>query len=649
MCGITGFVGPWPVSLLQRMASAVAHRGPDGEGTFFDPAAGIALGHRRLAIIDTTEGGAQPMVTPDGRFAVTYNGEIYNYLEIRAELESAGSRFRTASDTEVLLQAFARYGSTVFPRLRGIFAAAFWDARERRLTLVRDSVGVKPLYYAALPKGFLFGSEIKSLVLCPDLPRDLDCAAVADHVAFNWTASEATMLRSVRKLRPGEILTVDGSGVRRSCFEVRRMSPTSVDGDRAALLRDRIDAVVREQMVADVEVGALLSGGVDSSAIVAAMCRAKEPAKIATFCAVVSKPDTGADNFGADRDFARMVAGRLGVRLVEVPTDIELIDALPRMIWALDEPTADFAAWQTYLLARAAREAGIKVLLSGVGGDDVFTGYGRHRLALLYRLLDRAPPFRRLAGLLLSGIPPTNVTGRRLSRIGDLLRLDEEAMALEAMSFSAISADRRSTLFTPPIRTALASNLGHESLRQSLVRTRGRHPVERMIDLELSGFLPDHNLNYTDKMAMLAGVEVRVPLADPSIIEFAAATPLGARISLWQTKKILRRSQVERLPRAVLTRSKQGFGVPVRAWLQGAARPLLDDLTSDSALRSRGLFEPAAVAALKRDVLAGRIDAAWTLFPMMAIELWCRALDASPTAATVSGSGSAVPRVSGTR
>jgi asparagine synthase (glutamine-hydrolysing) len=630
------------------MMAAVAHRGPDGEGAFHDPAACVALGHRRLAIIDTSAAAAQPMATADGRYVVTYNGEIYNYQELRAEFERNGARFTTASDTEVLLHVFARLGVAGFSRLHGIFAAAFWDARERRLTLVRDAIGVKPLYYAALPTGFLFASELKALALCPDLPRVLDHVAVADHVALNWTASEATMLRAVRKLRPGMVLTLDRSGLRQRPYVERTDPAPARSAGRADQLRHLIDSVVREQMVADVEVGALLSGGVDSSAIVASMCRVAPPARITTFCAAVVKPASGADNFGDDRHYARLVAEHLGVNLVEVPTDADLLDELPRMIWALDEPTADFAAWQTHLLSRAARAAGIKVLLSGVGGDDAFTGYGRHRMAVLYRLLDRVPALRRGIGAALRGLPATRITGRRLSRIGDLLRLDEEAMAIEAMSFSGLDPIRRQSLLSAPLRAELAQGAGQAELRRSLGRTRGRHPVDRLIDLELSGFLPDHNLNYTDKMAMLAGVEVRVPLADPSIIAFAAATPLAKRIDLRQTKKVLRRSQAGRLPRSVLTRPKQGFGVPVRSWLLGPARPLLEELTSEPVLRARGLFEPAAVGSLRRDMLAGRVDAAWTLFPMMAIELWCRALDAARVADIGSPDRAPVPRASTT-
>ncbi len=569
-----------------------------------------------------------------GRYTIAFNGEIFNYRPLRAALAAQGVRFRSASDTEMLVELFAREGAACLPRLHGIFAFAVWDAAERRLFLARDHLGVKPLYYAALDDGFLFASELKALTLCPDLPRDINSAVVADHLGFLWTAGEATMLRAVRKLRPGCALHVDGKGVR-----TQRWYRTPVAGavtsrvhSTAADLRALIDATVAEQMVADVDVGALLSGGVDSSAIVAAMGRTTDPARITTFCAVTGRGGA-ADNFGDDAGYARMVADALGVKLVEVPTDAELVDALPGMIWALDEPTADFAALQTRLLARAARENGIKVLLSGVGGDDLFTGYGRHTAALVYALLDRVPGARALAGAVLSRLPPGSLIGRRMGRIGTLLTLDEDEMLAEAMSFSAVAGAARTALLAPAMRAAAPADGIPEPFAASLAATRGRHPVERLLDLELNGFMPDHNLNYTDKMAMQEGVEVRVPLCAPQLVAFAAALPLAAKISLRETKRILRASQYGRLPEAVLTRPKQGFGVPVRAWLRGPARVLMEDLTGRAVIAARGLFDVEAVADLKGRFLAGRLDAAMTLFALMAIELWCRALAAQPTVA----------------
>lgn len=632
MCGIAGFLGPWDEPLLQSMGAALAHRGPDGDGSFFDRSAGIGLAHRRLSIIDLSQQAAQPMASPEGRFVITFNGEIYNYRELRRTLEAAGVNFRSQSDTEVLLHLFMRDGPACLDKLSGIFAFAVWDALERRLFLARDHLGVKPLYFAALPTGFLFASEIKALVLCPELPRDLNPMAVADHLGVLWTAGRATMLKAVDKLRPGCTLSVDANGVSHGRYWRPPLAGEgNADVDRSAdALTRLIDQVVEAQMVADVDVGALLSGGLDSSAIVAAMCRAVEPSRITTFSATVTRPESGTDNFGDDQHYARDVAKHLGVTLVEVSTDTDLIDALAPMVWTLDEPTADFAAVQTLMLARAARDSGIKVLLSGVGGDDLFTGYGRHRAALIYAMADRVPGARRLAGAVLGRLQPTSITARRLQRIGALLAMDADTMLAEAMSFSPVEAARRRQLLAPDIARQAPIDGLPGGFAASLAATRGRHPVERLLDLELNGFLPDHNLNYSDKMAMAAGVEIRVPLADPRMVDFAMGLTLGERIDLRRTKKILRKSQAGRVPESVLRRPKQGFGAPVRAWLEGAARPMLEELTSESVIKARGLFDAAAVSALKRDFFAHRVDAAFTLFPMMAMELWCRALEAAP-------------------
>ena len=628
MCGIAGFVGAWTPSLAAAMTAAIAHRGPDGDGLWSED--GVALGHRRLSIIDLSDAAAQPMHSANDRYVLTYNGEIYNFADLRRELEQAGAVFRTGSDTEVLLELFARDGLACVERLNGIFAFAVWDRRDRVLSVARDHLGVKPLYYASLKQGFLFASELKALTLCADLPRDVDAAAVADHLGFLWTAGENTMLRSVKKLRPGCALTVTADGTvspsryyRTPLFDAAA-PPTPDDADA---LRDMIDRIVADQMVADVDVGALLSGGVDSSAIVAAMCRATDPAKITTFCAAVTKPEGGTDNFGDDQTHARTVAKHLGVKLIEVSTDADLISELPAMVWQLDEPTADFAAVQTMLLARAARENGIKVLLSGVGGDDLFTGYGRHTAGLIWAMANRVPGLRSVGGAVLGLFPPSSILGRRLQRIGALLSMPEDEMLADGMSYSAVGAGRRHMLLAPGLRDAAAADGIAEGLRASLMHTRGHHPVERFLDLELNGFMPDHNLNYSDKMAMRESVEIRVPLIDRRLVASAMQLPLNAKISLRETKRILRASQRDRLPAEILTRPKQGFGVPVRSWLQGPARDMMEDLTSPATVSSRGLFDAGAVAALKTDFYARRVDAAFTLFPMMAMELWCRALD----------------------
>ncbi|MGI9388232.1 MAG: asparagine synthase (glutamine-hydrolyzing), partial [Methyloligellaceae bacterium] len=551
----------------------------------------------------------------------------------RKELVAEGVTFRSESDTEVLLALFVRDGVACLRRLQGIFAFAVWDKLERRLLLARDHLGVKPLYYAITSQGFLFASELKALTLCPDLPRELNTIAVADHMGFIWTAGEDTMIKAVRKLRPGCVMQVDHSGTKVDRY-YRVPLPQDIDTVPDAsprALSDLLDEVVRDQMVADVKVGALLSGGVDSSAIVASMCQATDPQNITTFCAAVMNPQSSTDNFGDDQSYARTVAKQLGVSNVEVPTEADLVDDLPGMIWDLDEPTADFAALLTFKLAQEARRNGIKVLLSGVGGDDLFTGYGRHTLGLIYSRLKHMPSLRRAVGRVLAKIPPTTLLGRRLQRIGMLLCMDQDQMLTEAMSFSGLTAKQRSSVLMADIRADAESRILNP-FEASLSATEGQDIITRFVDLELNGFSPDHNLNYTDKMAMIAGVEVRVPLVDTRLVEYAIGLPTTAKIDFRRTKKILRQSQEQRLPEGVLTRAKQGFGFPVRGLLKDGARPLLEELTSPGVVKARGLFDSGIVTSLKSDFFQGRTDAALTLFPIMAIELWCRALDAAPTA-----------------
>ena len=634
MCGIAGFLGPWSENLIKTMVKSLRHRGPDGDGYFFDQQRGLALGHTRLSIIDLSAAAAQPMNSQNERYILTFNGEIFNYQHLRKGLEFRGVKFRTNSDTEVLLNLFIRHGPSCLKQLHGIFAFAIWDKHKKELFLARDHLGVKPLYYANLPKGFLFASELKVLTLCCDLPRCIDPVAVSDHVSFLWTAGESTMLRHVRKLRPGCTLTINEKGHRIERYYSVPIQETNEPTKQATpvALRNLIDDVVKEQMVADVRVGALLSGGVDSSAIVASMCEATDPVNITTFSAVVDAKHLEEDNFGEDAKFAGEMADSLGVELIEVPMTANLIDELPAMVWSLDEPTADFAAIQTQFLARAASQNGIKVLLSGIGGDDLFTGYGRHTAALLYATLNNVPGLRRVVSAAGSLITPGSLLSRRISRTSTLLRLKEELMLSEAMSFSEVTRSQRLNILSPKLREELNQTSIPLPILTSLAKTKTLHPVERLLDIEKNGFIPDHNLNYTDKMAMQEGVEVRVPLCDPKLVKFATKISLSDMIDLKQTKKILRQSQKERLPKSILARSKQGFGVPIRAWLKGPARPMLEDLTSSSIIDKRGLFDSNSVSRLKDKFMVGKVDAAMTLFPLMALELWCRALDSAPTA-----------------
>lgn len=630
MCGIAGFLGPWSNRLLDAMLDRINHRGPDGRAIWRDCDADFAVGHARLSIIDLSAVANQPMHTRNGRYVISFNGEIYNFKELRRELESAGILFRTKSDTEVLLHLFERDGQSCLSRLNGIFAFAVWDRALRRLFIARDHLGVKPLYYAALSHGFLFASELKALTVCPDVSRDIDLESVRNHLAFVWSSSASTMLKSVRKLRPGHCAWIDANArlTIRRYYQIPLPSPRCERVEPAALLT-LFDQVVADQMVADVPVGACLSGGVDSSAVVASMCRAADPARVVTFCASVPKDGTRSDNFGDDIVHAREMARKLKVPLVEVPTTALLVEQLPEMLWGLDEPTADFAALQTRMIAAEARRRGLKVLLTGAGGDDLFTGYGRHVAAFIWAVLDHIPYARRLTSRLISRVPNHSIPGRRLARLGQLLALSEDEMLTEAMSFSNWPTGERAALVAKAPGGSLEDDSGPFS--RLLRETHELHPVDRLLQLDLQGFVPDLNLNYADKMGMQEGVELRVPLLDVRLVTFAMRVPVSQKIGLWQTKRILREAMATRLNRAVLQRAKQGFGVPLRAWMAGSARDLVVEMTSPRVVAARGLFDPAAVARLRVAFDQSQSDVAFILFTLVCIEIWCRQLSCQPS------------------
>ena len=627
MCGIAGFSGRFDRALLSAMSGLLAHRGPDDAGEFADPEHGVGLAHRRLSIIDPTPAGRQPMALPDGSLRVTFNGEIYNYRELSAELAGRGHRLRSACDTEVLLHLYRRHGLDMFGRINGIYAFALWDAGRRRLLLARDGVGVKPLYYAETPAGVLFASEIKALLASGAVSRELDLEALDEHLTFLWTAAPRTILKGVRKLEPGcAMLVREGRVVRRWRHYDLPYAGARLDRpgrELAGELRRRLKQAVTRQMVSDVPVGAFLSGGLDSSAVVAMMPRA--PSAPPPVCYAIGFRDGGdLDGSPADLPWARRVARHLGADLREIVVGPEIVDHLERMLYQLDEPQADPAPINALLIARRARDDGFRVLLSGAGGDDLFSGYRRH---LAVRLRGLAPPVpvrlrRALAGWASSagGRHPVMRRARRaLAHAG----LAGDAWLASLFAWS-LRRDRLA-LFSPAVRERLGGRDEFESLTRSLADIpRESDPLNRVLYLEGRHFLADHNLNYTDKMGMAAGVEIRVPLLDVDLIDFAARVPPRLKQRGLEGKHLLKRAMEPLLPREVVHRAKTGFGAPLRRWMHRELRPLADDILGGDALRRRGIFDPEAVSALRRRDRTGQVDGAYLLFGVMCIELWCR-------------------------
>jgi asparagine synthase (glutamine-hydrolysing) len=652
MCGIVGFQGDYSVELLRSMTDAVAHRGPDGEGVALFTESGAprsGLGHRRLAIIDLSRAACQPMtVLPDAGggmqsgLTLVFNGEIYNYRELRTELAAAGHRFTSASDSEVLLHLYERDGLKMLASLNGIFAFAIHDARPSgrpagvargALFIARDQLGVKPLYYAETARGLLFGSEIKALLCDPELPRELDAVALHYTLAYLWTPSPRTMLTSVRKLEPGcALLVYDGRVQHRwSYYDVPYEGEhLHCDFDEAAeMLAVHLERVVRRQLVSDVPVGAYLSGGLDSSAIVSMMRRAQPDGRIT--CFTIDFPEHS-DSEGSPRDlpYARKVARHIGVDLIEVLMAPEAIGRLPRMVELLDEPQADPAPINALLIAERAREMGIPVLLSGVGGDDLFSGYRRHWALMFERNWSWLPaPARRAFQTVASSFADGRGFGQSrpaVRRLAKMFAYAGEDADRRLVSYFWWSTERlRRGLYSPDFAAQLASIDTAAPLLESLARIpRELDPLQRLLYLETKHFLPDHNLNYTDRAGMAVGVEVRVPMLDVELVRFATRVPAQFKQRGRIGKAILKRAMRPYLPVDVIRREKTGFGAPLRRWLRCELRSLAEDTLSSSVLQRRGIFDPAAVRSLMERNLAGQVDGAYTLFALMTLELWCR-------------------------
>lgn len=625
MCGIVGSVGPAWLDRLEAMVAALAHRGPDDRGLHVDRNGPVALGQARLSIIDLSPAGHQPMTDHGGRYTAVYNGEIYNFRELRAQLESKGVTFRGHSDTEVLLELYAREGPTAFSKLNGIFALAIWDSSQHELVLARDALGVKPLYLAEGRDGLAFASELKALL--PVLPqRTLDPAALHRYLTYLWCPGDGTPLKEVRQLGPGEAVCVRGGRVvkRWTWYELpaRRGVVGQVSEEEApSAVAEMLRKAVQRQLVADVPVGAFLSGGLDSSAVVA-FAREQAPDIRCFTIELTGGNDAG---FVDDLPYARRVAAHLGVRLEVVTVDAGQMAAdLESMVWMLDEPLADPAPLNVLYISRLARSQGIKVLLSGAGGDDLFTGYRRH-LALRYeRMWSWLPATARRA--LESGaarISAEGAIGRRAQR----LFANAGASGAERLAgyFSWMPESRLRSLYSAGFAAELGATRADAPMLEFLSGIPSNvRPLERMLALEQRFFLADHNLAYTDRMSMAAGVEARVPFLDTELVELAAHIPDHLRQRGRVGKWVLKKAMEPHLPHDVIHRPKTGFGAPLRRWLRNELRDRVDDLLSPASLNARGLFDAGAVQRLRAADAAGRVDAAYTVLALMGIEIWCR-------------------------
>jgi asparagine synthase (glutamine-hydrolysing) len=627
MCGICGVLAldgctPPARHAIDAMSAALAHRGPDGEGQFRDGP--VAVAARRLAVIDPP-GGHQPAASEDGRVRVVLNGEIYNFAALRDELARRGHRLAGRGDTEVLAHLYEDHGPRLLSRLRGMFALAIWDARRRRLLLARDRFGIKPLLYALDDRRLAFASELRALLRLRDVPRALDPDALEQYLACNCVLGHRTMLRAVRRLPPGHLLLAGPEGVRVERWG--RDLPAAAGALRkqplpalAAEARERLTDSVRAHLVADVPVGVLLSGGVDSGGL-AALAARELGAPLRTFTVGFDEP-----SFDELAD-ARLVARRYGTDHRELVVGPEHATLLERVAGDADEPRGDATALPYWLAARlAARD--VKVVLAGEGGDELFGGYPTYTAARL------GAGGAVLAAALEPIVRRVPSSDRRLSLDFRLRRLARGAGLGPLERHHAFKE-----IFAAADRAALLRLRGRGSAdplaphRAIWAATRGAEAIARLQAVDLGTFVADDLLLQTDRSGMAHGLEIRVPYLDPVVAEFARALPLRARLAGRQTKRVLRAALAPLLPHEVVRGPKRGFVTPAAAWLRGPLLPLAADVLSEATLRRQGLVDPAAAAALFDRHVRRREDVSRGLWALLALTLWHDAVLGRPAVA----------------
>jgi len=634
MCGITGAV--WndperalPRQTLQRMIAALRHRGPDDEGGYAadyefrsvsQPVPGVALGHRRLAIIDVA-GGHQPLSNEDGSIWIVFNGEIYNFAELRRRLEGSGHVFRTQSDTETLVHLYEDLGADFLQHVNGMFALALWDARRRQLLLARDRLGEKPLVYRHEPGRILFGSELKAILAVDDVPRRIEPAALDAYLTYQYVPPPQTILHGINKLPPGHValyregrLTVRPYWNPDFTQEVRR--PWADDVDE---LRQVVRSAVRMRLQSEVPLGAFLSGGVDSSIVVALM-RELSPATVRTFSIGFPVPEYD------ETAYARQVAAHLGTQHEEFRVAPDAVEILPRLVWHFDEPFADSSAVPTWYLAQLARRQ-VTVALTGDGGDELFAGYPRYRAVRLASYVDRLPQALRewLGAPGWRRIPTGSRQGswrRRFLRFVEALALPPDRRYLEWISI--FNEARRASLYSDAFLAALPDADPLEYLRQALARCAGRDPVTQASLADLTTYLPSDLMTKVDIAAMAHGLETRPPLLDYRVVELAARMPIEHKYQRGRGKRILQAAFGSLLPPVVFRRRKMGFGVPLDRWFRYELKDFARDVLFDPTTQGRGYFRPEAVRVLWEEHQAGRFDHSYRLWALVVLELWQR-------------------------
>ena len=624
MCGIAGIYNLDPQhavdpNALQRMNDALVHRGPDDEGTYIQ--GNIGLGIRRLKIIDL-ETGHQPIANEDGSVWTVFNGEIYNYRELRKQLEASGHRFKTNTDTEVIVHAYEEYSQDCVKHFRGMFAFAVWDSRLRRLFLARDRLGEKPLYYRLSNRDFIFGSEMKALLAVGEVERRIDLQAVSDYFTYQYIPAPRTIFQGVSKIPAACWMTIDAQG---QVHQQRYWQPEYPDeGNNVALseqeytgqLLELLRESVKIRLISDVPLGVFLSGGIDSSIIVALMAQVSS-APVRTF--TIGFED---EEFDETR-YARMVADRLGTEHHEYTVKPDAMELLPRLVRSFDEPFADHSAIPMYYLSQMARQE-VTVCLSGDGGDEIFAGYNSYQDALRSHRSDIVPTWlkRSVLGMTYT-LWPERAPGKTL-----LFHLSANPVQRHGwnMSSSGFQVSEKPNLFSRDFRREVGSGYNTYALLETHAQeVKDRDLITQLQHVDLMTYLPDDILVKVDRTSMMNSLETRAPLLDHKVVEYMSTLPSSMKFRNGVSKYILKQASDGLLPNEIIQRPKKGFSAPLSGWFREDSHAFVKDMLLDGKLGSRGFFNMDYVGQLIRRHLSGTVDLSRKIWTLLFFEEWCRA------------------------
>jgi asparagine synthase (glutamine-hydrolysing) len=636
MCGIAGMVGISDQSLLSEMLVRTRHRGPDDSGMYLGSRdkfkERVGLGNNRLSILDLSAAGHQPMSNEDRTIWVAYNGEIYNFPELRRELIDAGHQLLSETDSEILPHLYEQDGVEMVKRLNGMFAFALWDEAAQRLFLFRDRMGIKPLYYAKAGRRLYFASEIKALLACSEVGAEINLQSLDQYCAFLYVPGPQTMFRGVWKLPPGHMLTWYDGEIEITPYWNLQYGPylRASDAELTQEFRDLLMRAVQRQLVSDVPVGLFLSGGLDSSTLLALASHFNPRTRC--YCIAYPGKAGALEQSSEDVRYARLVAQQFGSELVEFHVEPDVAGLLPKMVWHLDEPVADPAAISTYLICRDAKSE-VTVLLSGQGADEVLAGYRVHFAPVTANAISIFPG--QLRRLLANGFLPW------LQRHSALMPAIPEGLVLAAcrhtqrvISTAGLPAAEQYALLRSYVDAARLENLltadvKHELDRDYSFRFRerfqecsGEEFLNQMLYVDSKTFLPDLNLTYSDKLSMACSIEARVPFLDDEVVGFLAKVPARLKIRFSTQKYLLRKAMTGILPAGVLSRRKAGFGLPVRSWLRNELKEMVGDLLSRDQVRKRGVFDPEVVESMVQANASGSGDYTLQIWSLLTLELW---------------------------